>query len=143
VNDLRPVIVDLPTGHKIYTKVRAASAKDRDVPYLAFVSISRYCGLKGNGQAMLVKGDLKCLHCGHVSGAWMGARGGPLVAAGFQASGAEAQSLDPAEIVHCSRCHGPVFLDDAAPVMTAHRLKRIQRLRAQIAAIDARKGRAA
>lgn len=92
---------------------------------------------------MLVKGDLKCLHCGHVSGEWIGARGGPLVAAGFQESSAHGHTLNGTEIVHCVRCHGPVFLDDAAPLMTAHRLKRIQRLRAQIAAIDAKKGRAA
>lgn len=92
---------------------------------------------------MLVKGDLKCLHCGHVSGAWTGARGGPLVAAGFQDSNAHGPTQNGAEIVHCLRCQGPVFLDDAAPVMTAHRLKRIQRLRAQIAVIDAKKGQAA
>ena len=92
---------------------------------------------------MLVKGDLKCLHCGHVSGAWTGARGGPLVAAGFQESDGRGPTLDGAEMVRCVRCQGPVFLDDAAPVMTAHRLKRIQRLRARIAAIDAKKGRAA
>ena len=92
---------------------------------------------------MLVKGELKCLHCGHVSGTWTGAFGTPLTAAEFHNASGLGPTTDPAGIVHCSRCLGPVFLDEATPVVTAYRLKRIQRLRAQIAAMDTRNGHAA
>jgi hypothetical protein len=46
-------------------------------------------------------------------------------------------------MVRCQRCAGPVFLDDASPVISSYRLRRIRRLREQIAAIDARRVRAA
>jgi hypothetical protein len=45
--------------------------------------------------------------------------------------------------VRCGRCDGPVFLEDLEPVISSYRLRRIRRLREQIAAIDARGGKAA
>jgi hypothetical protein len=94
---------------------------------------------------MLVKGEIKCLHCGHISGQWVGTRGAPLTAAGFRtADGQAAATSDPNATVRCGRCDGPVFLDDASSVMNSHRLRRIRRLRAQIAALDGgQRGRAA
>ena len=93
---------------------------------------------------MLVQGELKCLHCGYISGSWIGQGGTPLVPDGFRGPDTGAiPRVDTAGIVHCSRCLGPVFLDEVSPVISATRLRRIQRLRAQIAAIDARKRRAA
>jgi hypothetical protein len=73
---------------------------------------------------MLVSGDLKCLHCGHTSGHWVGPRGAPLAAGG----------QPPASPTRCGRCQGPVYLDDVTPVATAFRLRRIQRMRQQLAA---------
>ena len=92
---------------------------------------------------MLVKGDVKCLHCGHSNGDWVGKAGAPLTIAGYR--GPHAQEGEPSAALKCMRCKGPVFLDEAAAVMNSYRVRRIQRLRAQIAALDAlpRRARAA
>ena len=90
---------------------------------------------------MLVTGDIKCLHCGFISGSWVGAKGSPLTVSGLK--GERATAGDPAALVRCGRCAGPVFLDDASLVISSYRLRRIRRLREQIAAIDAHRGRAA
>jgi hypothetical protein len=96
---------------------------------------------------MLVKGDVKCLHCGHVSGEWMGERGTPLTSDGARF---DVSSADAGAPLRCRRCRGPVYLDSVEPVATSARLRRIQRLRAQLAAAQttrpdraARRGRAA
>ena len=91
---------------------------------------------------MLVKGDVKCLHCGYVSGQWVGPNGAPLTVAGFK-SDHLAPGSDPAALIRCTRCDGPVFLEDAGLVISAYRLRRIRRLREQIAALDAHRNRAA
>jgi hypothetical protein len=94
---------------------------------------------------MLVKGDVKCLHCGFISGSWVGEKGVPVTVAGYRpATGTpEEPPADPGSPVRCGRCDGPVFLEDLEPVISGYRLRRIQRLRDQIAALDSRGGRAA
>ncbi len=93
---------------------------------------------------MLVTGDIKCLHCGFISGRWVGPGGAPLTVAGFKPGPTPGkQSTEPSALVRCGRCEGPVFLDDAEPVISSYRLRRIRRLREQIAALDAHRGRAA
>ncbi|WP_322819649.1 hypothetical protein [Tepidiforma sp.] len=92
---------------------------------------------------MLVVGDLKCLHCGHLNGRWVGPKGAPLTLAGLRPLPA---GSDPAQAARCQRCQGPVYLDDAAPVASSARLRRIARMRQQLAAYDAprpKRGRAA
>jgi len=91
---------------------------------------------------MLVKGDIKCLHCGHISGEWVGASGAPLTSEGLRSHDKPADP-GPAVPLRCVRCEGPVLLDAAALVISSYRLRRIQRLRDQIAALDARRNRAA
>ena len=91
---------------------------------------------------MLVKGELKCLHCGYVSGEWVGAKGEPLLASGRRVR-RPAEDAASSAMVRCDRCTGPVFLDAVEPVISSYRLRRIQRMREQIAALDARKGRRA
>ncbi len=92
---------------------------------------------------MFVTGELKCLHCGFVSGKWVGERGHALTASGFKGLPAETPRTDASGNVACTRCAGPVFLDDVAPVISSYRLRRIQRLREQIAALDRQPRRAA
>ncbi len=92
---------------------------------------------------MLVTGDVKCLHCGHVSGRWVGASGAPVTEAGFTPSQPREAPADPAAPVHCTRCGGPVLLDEATLVISSYRLRRIRRLREQIKALDANGPRAA
>ncbi len=91
---------------------------------------------------MLVKGELKCLHCGYISASWVGTKGAPLLMQGIPEAQRPANT-DGQAIVRCYRCDGPVFLDEADRVSSSYRLRRIRRLRAQIAAIDAERSQAA
>jgi hypothetical protein len=91
---------------------------------------------------MLVKGDIKCLHCGHISGQWVGEGGTPLTFAGFRGP-TPIDTPEPSAVIHCRRCCGPVFLDDAALVRNSYRLRRIARMRRQLALYDAERGQAA
>ncbi len=85
---------------------------------------------------MLVIGDIKCLHCAHISGRWVGPKGAPLTVSGLR-NHVPVAGDDPQALVRCARCEGPVFLDDASLVISSYRLRRIRRLREQIAALDA------
>lgn len=91
---------------------------------------------------MLVKGDVKCLHCGFISGQWVGPSGAPLTFAGMNDAGARA-GADKEAMLRCNRCGGPVLLDEVTPVISGERLRRIHRLREQLAELDARRGHAA
>lgn len=86
---------------------------------------------------MLVIGDIKCLHCGFTGGRWVGVKGAPLTYSGLRNQATPPP--DPAAILHCARCAGPVFLDDASPVNSSSRVRRIRRLREQIAALDGKR----
>lgn len=90
---------------------------------------------------MLVMGDLKCLHCGFDNGRWVGAKGTAPTLGGLRPR-LEGE-FDPNAPARCQRCAGPVFLDDASPVMNSYRLRRIQRMREQLAALDAQRRTAA
>lgn len=95
---------------------------------------------------MLVIGEVKCLHCGYSSGQWVGPAGAPLTMEGFRPAGRQPDTNDPAEghaLVRCSRCAGPVFLDEASAVRSSARIRRIRRMREQIAALEDHKTRAA
>jgi hypothetical protein len=85
---------------------------------------------------MLVQGDVKCLHCGFVSGKWLGENGAPVTAKGYS-PGRPIDFIDDSNSIRCARCEGPVVLDDATPVISSRRIRRIRRLRAQLAAMDA------
>lgn len=65
-----------------------------------------------------------------------GQKGSPLTASGLRNHPLKS-GADPTAPLHCGRCEGPVFLDDASLVISSYRLRRIQRLRDQIAALDA------
>lgn len=99
---------------------------------------------------MLVVGDVKCLHCGYLSGQWVGVSGAPLTLEGFRPAqppqpreSGEATALEATALMRCLRCAGPVFLDEATAVSNSSRLRRIRRLREQIAALEDHKRRAA
>lgn len=89
---------------------------------------------------MLLMGELKCLHCGAAAGRWVGPKGAPPLASGLRP---RPEHAGTDALVRCSRCAGPVYLDDAAPVMSSYRIRRVRRLREQIAALEPRPGRAA
>ena len=77
---------------------------------------------------MLVIGEVKCLHCGFENGRWVGAKGALLTISGLR-NHTLAAGEDPGDLVRCTRCDGPVFLDDASLVINSARLRRIRRLR--------------
>lgn len=91
---------------------------------------------------MLVQGIAKCLHCGDVAGEWVGRSGSALLVRGLRP---RPLNCDPAAVVRCRRCNGPMFLDEAGLVSSSYRLRRVQRMRRQLAQLerDARPGRAA
>ena len=58
-------------------------------------------------------GDVKCYHCGHISGQVEGTKGEKLVLTGFSPRlGYEGPKLKPGDKLLCERCQGPVFIED-------------------------------
>ena len=69
---------------------------------------------------MRVVGDVKCYHCGHVSGQIEGERTDRLVLHTFRPRpGYRGQPPKPGQRIRCERCGGPVFLEDLQPVFEA------------------------
>jgi len=69
---------------------------------------------KGGGWAMIIEADVKCYHCGHVSGQVVGEADKPFQPELFHPfSAADASALRQAkDRLRCYRCGGPIFLDD-------------------------------
>ncbi len=62
---------------------------------------------------MQVVGDVKCYHCGHISGQVLGTRTDRLVLEKFMPRpGYQGQPYRPGQRLQCERCQGPVFLED-------------------------------
>jgi hypothetical protein len=67
---------------------------------------------------MQVAGDVKCYHCGHVSGQVEGERTDHLVLHAFKPrAGYQGEPPKPGERIRCERCGGPVFLEDIRPIL--------------------------
>ncbi len=69
---------------------------------------------------MQVVGDVKCYHCGHISGQVAGTRTDRLVLEKFTPRpGYQGQPYRPGQRIRCERCQGPVFLEDlrSAPAL--------------------------
>ncbi len=66
---------------------------------------------------MLVTGDVKCYHCGHISGQIEGTRTDKLVLRAFKPrAGFQGPVPGPGDRIRCERCGGPVYLEDLQPV---------------------------
>jgi len=64
-----------------------------------------------------IKGDVKCYHCGYVSGQLVGEPNTPLSSRIFIPSPTYSRPLPaPSELITCGRCGGPVFLDEVEVV---------------------------
>jgi len=60
-------------------------------------------------------GDVKCYHCGHVSGQVEGTKEKhkELVLTGFSPrQGYQGPKFGPGDQIRCERCQGPVFIED-------------------------------
>jgi DNA-directed RNA polymerase subunit RPC12/RpoP len=67
---------------------------------------------------MQVVGDVKCYHCGHVSGQIEGERTNKLVLKSFKPRpGFQGEPPRPGQRIRCERCGGPVFLEELRPVL--------------------------
>ncbi|MBI4571421.1 MAG: hypothetical protein HY723_05680 [Chloroflexi bacterium] len=69
---------------------------------------------------MQVIGDVKCYHCGHISGQVVGSRGSRgdrLVLQSFRPRpGYRGDIPGPGDRLLCERCQGPVYLEDLKPL---------------------------
>jgi len=66
---------------------------------------------------VLVVGDIKCYHCGHISGQLEGDRDTPIAKRVFRPRRGYSKPLpEPGQRIRCERCNGPVYLDDVRPV---------------------------
>ncbi len=66
---------------------------------------------------MRVVGDVKCYHCGHISGQLEGEREAPLNQRQFVPRRGYGKPLPaPGARIRCERCNGPVFLDEVHPI---------------------------
>ncbi len=66
---------------------------------------------------MVISADIKCYHCGHVSGQLVGDPSQPVKISAFHPSAMWSdKSLRPGETLRCFRCGGPVYLDDVQMV---------------------------
>ena len=67
-------------------------------------------------ETMRQQADVKCYHCGDVSGTWVWpAHASPTVGL-FRAASSQQAQVVPLAKVRCRRCQGPVYLDDPEPV---------------------------
>lgn len=58
-------------------------------------------------------GDVKCYHCGHISGQIIGYKDQPLKVENFvPRPGYTGAELRPGIRMRCERCNGPVYLED-------------------------------
>jgi hypothetical protein len=65
---------------------------------------------------MKVVGEVKCYHCGHVSGEVEGTRTTRLVLHSFNPRpGYKGKPPGPGDRIRCDRCGGPVYLEDVRP----------------------------
>lgn len=67
---------------------------------------------------MKVVGEVKCYHCGHVSGEIEGTRTDRrLVLHAFKPRpGFKGRPPGPGDRIRCERCGGPVFIEDLKPI---------------------------
>ena len=67
----------------------------------------------------LTVADVKCYHCGHVSGEMIAKEGQPLAHGTFRPTSKLATTIQPNTRLRCARCGGPVYLDDVRSVRPA------------------------
>ena len=68
--------------------------------------------------AQQMAGDVKCYHCGHISGQVEGTRSDRLVLHTFKPRpGYQGKVPGPGDRLRCERCAGPVYLEDIRPLV--------------------------
>jgi len=83
--------------------------------------------------------DVKCYHCGHISGQVLGEKEKRLVLHEFRPrAGYKGAPPKPGDRIRCERCDGPVFLEDLhevpeEPALMTMPQKRVRRSRPEAA----------
>jgi hypothetical protein len=78
----------------------------------------------------MVVADVKCYHCGHVSGELIGARTTPLRDWTFEPRKGEPRTAGPN--LRCIRCNGPVYLEDVRPFVADDPVRTLKRRLAKL-----------
>jgi hypothetical protein len=65
---------------------------------------------------MQATADVKCYYCGHISGQIVGDREHPERGRFVPRQGFAGELPVPGQRIHCERCSGPVYLEDASPI---------------------------
>ncbi len=65
---------------------------------------------------MLLAVDVKCYHCGHITGEFIGDSTTPVVQRTFKPAEQCGQEMSGARKLRCCRCGGPVYLDEIRPI---------------------------
>jgi hypothetical protein len=58
------------------------------------------------------RADVKCYHCGRISGSVTGRQGAPIQQCVFTARNHAGGGAEPGGRIVCTHCGGPVFLDE-------------------------------
>ncbi len=66
---------------------------------------------------MRQQADVKCYHCGYVSGAWVWPTHAPPAVGLFRSALSRQLAVVPLGQLRCPRCQGPVYLDDVETVV--------------------------
>jgi len=66
--------------------------------------------------------DVKCYHCGWISGRVAGKRGAPRSQWFFEGRDGSRSDLDPTKRLRCHRCNGPTYAEDLRPRVLAEPL---------------------
>lgn len=74
---------------------------------------------------MRVSADVKCYHCGHVSGEVVGQRGRPIREWTFEPLTGSSRIVGTR--LRCIRCEGPVYLEDARPFVADDPVRALKR----------------
>lgn len=74
---------------------------------------------------MNVIADVKCYHCGHISGDLIGVRAMPLKDWTFEPRVGEARVAGAK--LRCIRCGGPVYLEDVRPFVADDPVRAVRR----------------
>ena len=73
----------------------------------------------------MVVADVKCYHCGHLSGELIGARSAPVKDWTFEPRKGEPRVAGPN--LKCIRCNGPIYLEDLRPFVADDPVRAVKR----------------
>ena len=71
---------------------------------------------------MRQQADVKCYHCGHVSGTWVWPTHASPALGVFRPGIGGPPAVGSLRSLRCQRCHGPVYLDDVEPTVERREL---------------------